>query len=309
VKKLTLILLMFCAFTIKAQPNLILNGSFEDNIITTCYMDTYPNDFNDSVANITSFGSNLGMLNDSCPGCPEFPGTYWGGGAQEGHWFMVTASRAFYSSVGNGWSRSIFSFHLSDTLNNLTNYKLSFYIKKPPVPPVITPTCYSTQNNSINIGVSSSATNYGTIIYQSPLGGLDWTQHSVVFNITNTAEYITVQTAIGDTNDYVVFIDNFVLVETTEQATVSVTVNNIPHTSNCINNACIDPLDGTGTYSNFYDCAASCSTTATNEIQANPKKYLLKIVDVLGKESKPTATGLLFYIYSDGTVEKRIIIE
>ena len=35
----------------------------------------------------------------------------------------------------------------------------------------------------------------------------------------------------------------------------------------------------------------------------------IKIVDILGKESSSSKKGLLFYIYSDGTVEKRIIIE
>ena len=50
-------------------------------------------------------------------------------------------------------------------------------------------------------------------------------------------------------------------------------------------------------------------TTGVNEIYTNSKKQLLKIVDILGKESSPNATGLLFYIYSDGTVEKRIVIE
>ena len=38
------------------------------------------------------------------------------------------------------------------------------------------------------------------------------------------------------------------------------------------------------------------------------KKKLLKIVDILGRESK-SKKGLLFYIYSDGTVEKKLIIE
>ena len=41
---------------------------------------------------------------------------------------------------------------------------------------------------------------------------------------------------------------------------------------------------------------------------AQQEKHLLKIVDILGKESK-SKKGLLFYIYSDGTVEKKIIIE
>tara|TARA_B110000908_G_C10059040_1_gene359737 strand:+ start:498 stop:794 length:297 start_codon:yes stop_codon:yes gene_type:complete len=39
------------------------------------------------------------------------------------------------------------------------------------------------------------------------------------------------------------------------------------------------------------------------------KKQLVKIVDVLGRESKPNKKGLLFYVYSDGSVEKKLIIE
>ena len=38
-------------------------------------------------------------------------------------------------------------------------------------------------------------------------------------------------------------------------------------------------------------------------------KKLLKIVDFLGRESNERKTTPLFYIYNDGTVEKRIIIE
>ena len=50
--------------------------------------------------------------------------------------------------------------------------------------------------------------------------------------------------------------------------------------------------------------------SSTTNIQAvNPNKELLKIVGILGKESKSQSNVLLFYIYSDGTVEKRIVIE
>ena len=41
----------------------------------------------------------------------------------------------------------------------------------------------------------------------------------------------------------------------------------------------------------------------------NNKKELLKIVDVLGRETKPTTNTPLFYIYENGIVEKKIIIE
>ena len=38
-------------------------------------------------------------------------------------------------------------------------------------------------------------------------------------------------------------------------------------------------------------------------------RRLTKIVDVLGRDVGATAKTPLFYIYDDGTVEKRIIIE
>ena len=39
------------------------------------------------------------------------------------------------------------------------------------------------------------------------------------------------------------------------------------------------------------------------------KKELLKVTDLLGRETKGTKNQHLLYIYDDGTVEKRIIIE
>ena len=38
------------------------------------------------------------------------------------------------------------------------------------------------------------------------------------------------------------------------------------------------------------------------------QKEVVKIIDLLGRESKNTNQPL-FYIYDDGTIEKRIIIE
>jgi hypothetical protein len=36
---------------------------------------------------------------------------------------------------------------------------------------------------------------------------------------------------------------------------------------------------------------------------------LLKVTDLLGRETKGTKNAVLFYIYDDGTVEKRIVVE
>ena len=58
---------------------------------------------------------------------------------------------------------------------------------------------------------------------------------------------------------------------------------------------------------NCVRCIQDESATSTLEI-ANQKK-VFKIVDILGKETTPKANTLLFYIYEDGTVEKKIILE
>jgi hypothetical protein len=36
---------------------------------------------------------------------------------------------------------------------------------------------------------------------------------------------------------------------------------------------------------------------------------LIKIIDILGRESKDLKSQPLFYIYDDGTVEKKLILE
>ena len=41
----------------------------------------------------------------------------------------------------------------------------------------------------------------------------------------------------------------------------------------------------------------------------NTEKMLLKITDILGRETRGKKNEPLFYIYDDGTVEKKIIIE
>jgi hypothetical protein len=51
----------------------------------------------------------------------------------------------------------------------------------------------------------------------------------------------------------------------------------------------------------------NCSATSIQEHSSNKK--LLRIIDVLGRETKGTKNEPLFYLYDDGTVEKKIIIE
>jgi len=53
-----------------------------------------------------------------------------------------------------------------------------------------------------------------------------------------------------------------------------------------------------------------CITTSINENNGqNDNKQLIKIVDILGRESKEKRNTPLFYIYDDGKVEKKITLE
>ena len=51
----------------------------------------------------------------------------------------------------------------------------------------------------------------------------------------------------------------------------------------------------------------NCPPSAIEEHTTN--KNILKIIGILGRETKATNNEVLFYIYDDGTVEKRIVIE
>ena len=48
--------------------------------------------------------------------------------------------------------------------------------------------------------------------------------------------------------------------------------------------------------------------TSIDEASNISSRKLIKIVDLLGREIIETKNGPLFYIYDDGTVEKRIIL-
>ena len=76
----------------------------------------------------------------------------------------------------------------------------------------------------------------------------------------------------------------------------------------CIAGSCLDPGTGMGVYNDSLQCVMSCSFTNIEEIN-NANTKLIKIVDVLGRETPYQKNTPLFYLYEEGTIEKRIIIE
>jgi hypothetical protein len=68
-----------------------------------------------------------------------------------------------------------------------------------------------------------------------------------------------------------------------------------------------------GSFDSFVTFSTNCNytnpcTTVSAIQEHTTNKELLKVTDLLGRETKQTNQPL-FYIYDDGTVEKRIVIE
>jgi len=94
--------------------------------------------------------------------------------------------------------------------------------------------------------------------------------------------------------------------------------NNINITSFSVTNnpnlSCINVDDFQYSLINWTDIdpqhyfSNNCSGTTSIQEQTTNKE-LLKVTDLLGRETKGTKDEILFYIYDDGTVEKRLVIE
>jgi len=84
-------------------------------------------------------------------------------------------------------------------------------------------------------------------------------------------------------------------------------------TQNNPNLYCINVDDATWSTANWTSIdpqhyfSDNCSTTDIEEHSTNKK--LLKVTDLFGREIKELKNILLFFLYNDGTVEKKIIIE
>ncbi len=79
---------------------------------------------------------------------------------------------------------------------------------------------------------------------------------------------------------------------------------------NCDTNGnCFDPGDGSGIYSSFYNCELNCINTQTPNNINKKQKILKRVTNALGQDNYNNSKQILFYLYNDGTVEKKIIIK
>lgn len=118
-------------------------------------------------------------------------------------------------------------------------------------------------------------------LFQLPEDTTSWMKLATIYTAQGGEEYLT--------------IGNFNNVDSTSFIPINPVTT--PNNTLCyyyIDDVFVIPLD---------------SSTSTTITELQKPKQLLRIIDVLGRESIPKKNTPLFYRYDDGTVEKRIVVE
>lgn len=184
---------LFLCLASTSSASLIVNGSFE-NIIANGSLDNNgglvnPSNavFNSVVPNVTAYGVREGI--DLFTG-----GLSYGLAPQDGL-FQVAAA-----SDGGGTAEE-FSMELTGSLTVNEFYKLDFYMQKLVEPPY--------DHGSVEIGLSTNATSFGTLIWSATSPTSGWLLSSTTFQAPNAGSFITVRVTTDDDNW--VGLDNFQL--------------------------------------------------------------------------------------------------
>ena len=179
-------LTLLSAFTIQVSfSQAFINGNFENNSANNTDQINLSNEvLNAMLPGVTAFGSygDVDIIKSA---------SYGGSGAQDKSWYIALT----------GGGTDIVALTLTTPLVAGKTYSISFYDRK----------TNGYVANPIQIGLSETNTNFGTIIYTSPDAPADniWTQRTFTFTAQHKGQYITVQMPGGGISEWV-NIDNFV---------------------------------------------------------------------------------------------------
>lgn len=185
-----------------------INGDFENNSANNTDQINLSNvSLNAMLPGVTAFGSygDVDIITSS---------TYGGTGAQHQSWYVAIT----------GGGTDIIALSLSKSLVAGKTYSISFYDRK----------TNGYAANPIQIGLSTTNTDFGSVIYTSPDAPTDnvWTQRTFTFTAQQHGQYITVQMPGGGISTWAQ-VDNFVFNNTTVplktiiSPTVSIVVNDV----------------------------------------------------------------------------------
>jgi len=152
--------------------------------------------------------------------------------------------------------------------------------------------CGANQITNINLtnNISLKAIRCGN----NPLSSLDLSNNSLLVQLFCRN---TLLTELNINNGNTLGVDSFFVTDNPNLYCIEVSNPNYANNNWTVANGNIDPQ-------HFF--SNNCGGTGIEENSTT--KQLFKVTDLLGRETKQTNQPL-FYIYDDGTVEKRIVIE
>ena len=162
---------VFHVGALHVQAEMIINGGFEINTAATTVFNPLNATFNATMASVTAYGAREGIDIQTV-------GSGYGVAPQGGSWKVSPASDA-------GGTAEEFSFDLTGPVNAGTSYDLQFYIER------LVSTVFD--GGTVEIGVSSSATSFGTLVHTSALATDGWSLESTTFVAPVNANYLTVR--------------------------------------------------------------------------------------------------------------------
>jgi len=170
-----------------SAANLVVNGSFENNSASGNVFNPNNATFNALVPSVTAYGVREGIDLQTI-------GSGYGLAPQNGNWKVSPASDA-------GGFAEEFSMNLTGALTPGQSYQLDFYIER------LQSDVFN--GGTVQVGLSSSATVFGTQIASATAPGSGWLLSSTTFAAPNAGSFITVR--VTTTQSSWVGLDNFFL--------------------------------------------------------------------------------------------------
>ncbi len=180
-RSIAILILGFLSFNVLAQK--FINGDFENTTATIDQINLSNEALNNMLPGVTAFGSygDVDIINSS---------TYGGSGAKSNKWYIALT----------GGKTDIVSLELTGNLVKGKTYSISFFDRK----------SSGYEASAMQIGLSDSNNDFGTIIYtsdKSPELNV-WNKRVFSFVAPNNGKYITVQMPEGSISNWV-NIDGF----------------------------------------------------------------------------------------------------
>jgi len=200
-------LCLVLVFASLANAQVVLNGSFEENIfvppygINACNFDNPCDYYHQKMAHSNAWETMFSGEQHLCfigvmkEGCTQGPDSehIWGPAPPDGDWSVLIYGQHYEPSGStiSGHLANAISLALSEPLEVGKSYALSYYILASP--PSLVPEYVVYNTAPLNVGISETDTVLGQHIHSSIFPDSVWRRQSLIFEASIPAQHLTFQ--------------------------------------------------------------------------------------------------------------------